>query len=112
MTRRPTTHRPAAPVAAPGTETTSLLTEALATGSVTLSHRHEIAADLRERRLTALDRAARDHDDDAGDAAERAYDVDMARLLMLRLLPAGGVGAWRQLDITSADPTMHTRWTD
>ena len=112
MTRRPTTHRPAAAMSAPGAETTSLLTEALATRSVTLGDRHEIAADLRERRLAARDRAARDHDEDAGDPAERSYHTDMAHLLMLQLRPTDGVGAWKPLNITSADPTMHTSWTD
>ena len=112
MTRRPTTHRPAAPIGAPGGKTTSLLTEALATGSVTLGHRREIAADLGDRRLAALDRAARDHDVDAGQAAERAYHADMTYLLMLRLRPADGLDAWKPLDIVSADPAMYTHWTD
>ena len=112
MTRRPTTYRPATPIGTPEVETKSLLTEALATGSVTLGHRREIAADLPDRRLAALDRAARDHDVVAGQAADRAYHADMAHLLMLRLRPADGVGAWRPLDFASADPAMYTHWTD
>ena len=112
MTTRSTTNRPAAPIGAPATEPTSPLTEAVTAGSVTLSQRHEIAVDLRERRLAALDRAARDHDEDAVDAAERGYDAAMHRLLMLPVLPTGGIKKWRELDFAITDPALHTDWTD
>lgn len=112
MTRRPTTHRPPGAISAPQAQATILLTDALETGSISLRHRHEIATDLRERRVAAVARADRDHDEDAGDAAERAYDADIARLLMLQIRPAGGIGAWKPLNIASADPTMYTHWTD
>lgn len=112
MTRQPTTSRAASPSTATVTESTSLLSDAVAAGSVTLSHRHEIATDLRTRRLTALERAARDQDEDAKDAAERGYDAAMQRLLMLPVRPICGVEKWRELDFTSADPAMHTHWED
>ena len=83
---RPTRNHPAAPIAEPGTETTTLRADALSSGSVTLSHRHEIAADLRQRRLAALNRAALYNDEAAGyaaDAAERTYDAHMSQLLRL-----------------------------
>ena len=93
MPGRPTTYQPAAPIAEPGTETTTLLAEALSSGSVTLSHRHKIAADLQQRRLAALNRASRYEDDApsyATDAAERTYDAHMSRLLKLPVRPIGG----------------------
>ena len=72
MTLRPAPDRPAATDTSTDTtqepQATSLLTEAVAAGSVSLTHRHEIAEDLRERRLASLERASLEHDEDAVDA--------------------------------------------
>ena len=96
MPGRSTAQHPADPIAEPvttGSETTTPLAEALSSGSVTLDYRHEIAADLRQRRLAALNRAARYDDDAAGsaaDGAERTYDAQMSQLLRLPVRPIGG----------------------